>query len=64
MLTGILDAFLGYLIDILMFILWCGDDVPLLQIHLKQRMISGNERSSWAGPWSSLQTNTSTFSEG
>lgn len=29
----------GYLIDILMFILWLGDDFPLLQIHLKLRMI-------------------------
>ena len=27
----------GYLIDILMFILWLGDDFPLLQIHLNNQ---------------------------
>lgn len=39
-LTGMLEDIGGYLIDILMFILWLGDDFPLLQIHLKLRKIS------------------------
>ena len=38
-LTGILEDIGGYLIDILMFILWLGDDFLLLQIHLTLRMI-------------------------
>ena len=39
-LTGMLEDIGGHLTDILMFILWLGDDFPLLQIHLKLRKIS------------------------